>query len=105
MDENIKEQLEKARIQLAACGVAALCNTEVSIKNTRLDRTGLPYDYVCDAVDREIELRKKSEKLESANKIMKETLNLCLEHLPFVLEKEYLIENLRVTIVRTLSEE
>lgn len=57
------DAMEAEQMKLAACGVAALCNTEQTIKEQRIDR-GNPYwsaSYgdVCNAVDREIALRTK----------------------------------------------
>ncbi len=63
-DEN-----EKLRMQLVACGIAALGNTE-SATRERLDRDhpywSSAYGDVCNAVDREIYLRNRRDELEKA---------------------------------------
>ena len=55
------EEIEKLRIQLAACGVAAMQNTTESALN-RITKDNpywsVSYSDVCDAVDREIRNRK-----------------------------------------------
>ena len=65
----LNNELETLRMQLAACGVAALCNT----KSSSIDRIGrdnlywsASYQDVCNAVDREIALREKCLAYESA---------------------------------------
>jgi hypothetical protein len=56
------EEVEVLRLQLAACGVAAMCNTEKTIAEQRIGKDNpyysASYSYVCNAVDREIKLRK-----------------------------------------------
>jgi di/tripeptidase len=66
---NLNEQVEQLRVQLAGCGVAALQNTEYSKKDRA--KKGVygwsqSYQDVCDAVDREIEYRAAAEKLAEA---------------------------------------
>lgn len=64
MQRKIAEQnaeLEKLRMQLAACGVAAMCNTRESVAKQRIDADNpywcASYSDVCQAVDREMQLR------------------------------------------------
>ncbi len=58
----LAQELEKERMRLAACGVAALQNTRQSIKE-RLTRNNPywsdSYERVCDVVDREMKYRPK----------------------------------------------
>jgi hypothetical protein len=57
----LEAEHETLRMKLAGCGVAALCNTEASIKEHRITKDNpywsASYEDVCDAVDREIKLR------------------------------------------------
>lgn len=66
MNDGLKKEIEQLHVQLAACGVAAMQNTEDS-KAERLERYSYgwsaSYDDVCCAVNREITLREKLEKL------------------------------------------
>lgn len=59
----LKEENEKQRMQLVACGVAALCNTEESAAKQRINKSDpywcASYGDVCNAVDREMKLRKE----------------------------------------------
>jgi len=61
------KEIEKLRIQLAACGIAALCNTRKSIEEQGIDKDNpyysASYADVCDAVNREIEHREEIEEL------------------------------------------
>lgn len=60
--EDKDKEIEKLQIQLAGCGVAALQNTEESIRDritSGNEYYSASYQDVCDAVDREIELRKQ----------------------------------------------
>lgn len=61
------EECENLRMKLAGCGVAALANTEESIKNHRIDSTNpywcASYQDVCNAVDREMALRNENQEL------------------------------------------
>ena len=63
-NEDLEAKLEISRMQLVACGVAALQNTEKS-KVDRITKDNpyysASYKDVCDAVDREIDLRAKLE--------------------------------------------
>lgn len=56
----LRAELENERMRLAACGVAALSNTDKTIK-TRIDKDSpyysASYQDVCSAVDREMQLR------------------------------------------------
>lgn len=62
-------EIEKLRIQLAACGVAALSNTRKAIEEQGIDKDNpyysASYSDVCDAVNREIEHREEIEGLKS----------------------------------------
>lgn len=66
---NSEDETEKLRMQLAACGVAALSNTEQSALMNRLKKDSpywtSSYQNVCDAVDREMALRKENENLKT----------------------------------------
>jgi hypothetical protein len=58
---NIEDELEYERIKLAACGVAALANTDETVKQritTENKYWSASYGDVCSAVDREIKYRK-----------------------------------------------
>ena len=63
----LEAEVEKLRMQLTACGVAALSNTAESIKTNRLPQEhpfySASYGDVCRAVDREMELRAEVERL------------------------------------------
>jgi hypothetical protein len=63
--KKLEEKNEILRMQLVACGVAALSNTIESIKLNRITKENPywsgSYELVCDAVDREINLRMKLE--------------------------------------------
>lgn len=54
-------EIEKLRLQLAGCGVAAMCNTKESAEKQRIAKDNpywsASYGDVCNAVDREIGLR------------------------------------------------
>ena len=67
--ENAEYREEQLRMQLAACGVAAMQNTEDS-KAERLEPYSCgwstSYGDVCSAVDREIKLRNQVELLKQA---------------------------------------
>jgi len=61
-NEALKTELEAERIRLAACSVAALENTEESIKNRLTPENeyySASYDDVCRAVDREMKHRSR----------------------------------------------
>jgi hypothetical protein len=54
-------EIERLRLQLAGCGVAALCNTRESAEKQRITKENpywsASYGDVCDAVEREMNLR------------------------------------------------
>ena len=65
--KELEDELETERIRLAGCGVAAMCNTEQSIKQQRISKDSpyysASYQDVCDAVDREMKLRAENAEL------------------------------------------
>lgn len=65
-------EIERLRIQLAACGVAAMQNTEES-KKQRIGRDNpywsASYGDVCDTVDREMSLREEVKESKSAGAV------------------------------------
>jgi hypothetical protein len=68
-DEVRESELEKLRLQLAGCGVAAMQNTLETIKDRITPDNpyySASYSDVCAAVDREISLRTKLEIYEKA---------------------------------------
>lgn len=103
------EELETLQMQLAGCGVAAMCNTEKSIAEQRIGKDNpywsASYGDVCRAVDREIELRAaraaalaQVEELREANKDIA-TLR------KYVSEYEQLIKAARVEGMRAAMHE
>jgi hypothetical protein len=89
---SLEEDLVTARLQLAACGVAALGNTEKAVAE-RINK-GNPYwsaSYgdVCGAVDREMQYRAE---MRSARDFISEIRSL--DYLPLVAKalKEYDVE-------------
>ncbi len=70
-NERLKDDLENERIRLAGCGVAALLNTEETVKN-RIAKDNpyysASYSDVCRAVDREISLRTLATEMRDALK-------------------------------------
>ena len=65
----MQKQLEIEKMRLAACGVAAIQNTRITIKDRIKSDSpywSASYSDVCRAVDREIALREKLELVESA---------------------------------------
>ena len=75
--EAAEAELERTRMQLAACGVIAMANTSDSAKTVR----SMHPDYDCastrdvaSAVDREMEARKKLEAAEAREKRLRELL-------------------------------
>lgn len=62
----LRNEIDQLRCQLAGCGVAALENT-VGSRSSRAVRGdygySASYEYVCNAVDREISLREENERL------------------------------------------
>lgn len=63
------DNIEVLRMQLVACGVAAMSNTKTSIEKTRIDKENTywsaSYDDVCRAVDAEIEYREELESVQN----------------------------------------
>jgi regulator of replication initiation timing len=61
--DQLKAENEKLRMQLAGCGVAAMCNTKESANKQRIGKENpyysASYQDVCDAVDREMKLRER----------------------------------------------
>lgn len=59
--DQLRDDLDTERLRLAACGAAALCNTEDSAKRSRIDSSNpywsASYGDVCAMVDREMQLR------------------------------------------------
>lgn len=74
----LRQSLERAILRLAACGVAANCNTEAGIKAMRLapdnEYWSASYGDVCRAVDREIALRGQVNRLEQALRLVRNRL-------------------------------
>lgn len=66
----LRAEAEQLRVQLAACGVAALCNTDESRATHSVERGAYgwsdSYEQVCRAVWREMALRAEVEKLRDA---------------------------------------
>lgn len=75
-NDALKAENEKLRMQLVACGVAAMCNTEESAVKQRIEKDNhywsASYGDVCDAVNREIKLRSRIAALREALKNMKD---------------------------------
>lgn len=61
--DRLRAENEQVRMELASCGVAARCNTKESIQALRITKEdphwSFSYQNVCDAVDRELQLREK----------------------------------------------
>lgn len=61
------DEVELLRMQLVACGVAAMSNTRSSMRMHRIPKGNpywcVAYDDVCTAVEREIALREENEDL------------------------------------------
>lgn len=67
--EQAQAEIDRLRMQLVACGVAALSNTPESAKEQRdihPDYESGSWRDVCDAVDREMALRQKRDELNAA---------------------------------------
>lgn len=66
----LQRELDITRIQLAACGVAAQCNTRGSRAKQRVSSDSpywsSSYEMVCQAVDREIKYRESLEQIKDA---------------------------------------
>ena len=83
MKDKVKELMgenEKLRMQLSACGVAALSNTANSAEKMRCissEYKSASWQSVCDAVDREMAFREQCEKLFDALQIITETAQMC----------------------------
>lgn len=60
---DLMREIEQIRLQLAACGVAAMCNTEESIDKQRIHKDSpyytATYQDICNGIDRGMELRAK----------------------------------------------
>lgn len=84
--EELKEKIETLRLQLAACGVAAQCNTAESAKHTRVYKGDKYYSYsyqdVCNAVDREMSLHKEVYELKQEIERLKKELKEAAERIP-----------------------
>ena len=82
--EKMVEEIEQLRVQLAGCGVAALCNTNESMEQQRVN----PGDYgysasyqdVLNAVKREIKYRELLEKMAKTLEKSKEYLDEYRPH-------------------------
>lgn len=75
-----QDQLEILRMQLAACGVAALANTSYcaeKMRNIHNEYKSGSWESVCDAVDREMALRDQRDLLFAALKDITEVAELC----------------------------
>lgn len=63
----LREETEKLRVQLAGCGVAAMCNTRESLEKKRVKkgdyRWSASYGDVIRCVEREIRYREALEKI------------------------------------------
>lgn len=61
--DRLKSELEQTRVQLAGCGVAAMCNTRESMQEQLVEKGAYGYSAsyqdVVDAVNREISLREQ----------------------------------------------
>lgn len=59
--DELERECERERLRLAACGVAAMCNTKETMEKQRIGRDNPywsgSYGDVCSAVDREMKLR------------------------------------------------
>lgn len=80
---NLGTEVETQRIQLAACGVAALCNTPESAEKNRLApdskyRSG-SYDDVCRLVGSEMALREQLREAEDCLALTHKALRLMAE--------------------------
>lgn len=75
-----QDQLEILRMQLSACGVAAMSNTVDSAETMRRihpDYKSCSWESVCDAVDREMTLRDQRDLLLAALKDITEVAEMC----------------------------
>ena len=75
----LKGEVEQARVQIAGCSVAAMQNTENSIKDRAKQGAygwSASYQDVCDAVDREIVLRQQNATLQIENERLKYELTV-----------------------------
>jgi cobalamin biosynthesis Mg chelatase CobN len=66
--DRLKEELERERLRLAACGVVAMSNTRETAKENRQvsdEYRSASFDDVCAAVDREMALRERVAELEA----------------------------------------
>jgi len=75
--DELERELENERIRLAACGVAALQNTEESIKERITKESpywSASYSDVCNTVDREMKLERR---LEANEEAQAQKLRIC----------------------------
>ncbi len=67
--ETLNKEIETLNLKLAACGVAAMCNTEESVATQRINKDNpfwsASYGDVCGAVDREMAYRDTLNKIEN----------------------------------------
>ncbi len=79
---DLKDELERERIRLAACGVAALENTKACV-NKRINKDNpyysASYSDVCRAVDAEIRLREEVAAQAKRIESLEKSLAACLE--------------------------
>jgi|APFre7841882654_1041346.scaffolds.fasta_scaffold180068_1 hypothetical protein len=72
--EVLNNEIEQLRVQLAGCGVAAMCNTHESVKKQSIPEGSYgwsaSYGDVIEAVKREIVLREELEKLKSGENVI-----------------------------------
>lgn len=80
--DSLREELERERLRLAACGVVALANTPEAAEQARACDAAYrsaSFDDVADAVDREMDLRSRVAALEGAARDSNEALRYVLE--------------------------
>lgn len=79
LKEALEDEVETLRLKLAACGVAALCNTRESACKQKVSKDSpyysASYEDICDAVNREMDLREENEKLKAKLEKCKEQRN------------------------------
>lgn len=94
--EELELKLETLRLQLAACGVAAMSNTEETKKSAREIRSeyySASFQEVCNAVDREMELRKERQKDKEELAEQSALLEKMAEALKIIKGEDWLIKN------------
>ena len=103
--EEMAQEIEQLRMQLAACGVAAMQNTRNSIAE-RIDRTNLywsaSYGDICAAVDREVSYREEIERLKADCHTMELE---SAEAYALVLSHESVIDRLKAELVQAAQKE